>query len=392
MLQASQNLEFEKADFLLKLIKKIQHVLQKQHVETFSTKNFDVLGSFQKNNRFLIALLSFREGKLVGSEHFSFFNLLIQKEEIFSSFLLQHYQRSFSIPEEILLPLDLPQKAELEEIFQETFHKKVELTYPKKGKKQKFVEMALENAKSLFSQEESLFSHREKTLLDLKEFCLLENFPKTIYCFDTAFLFGSDAVASKVVFSFGEKEKSQTRLFSLKTASSDCPGLKEVLLRQLSKEKTFPDLIIVDGGKAQLSTALGVLEELNIASIDVIALAKENQKHTKGLTQEAIFLKQKKEAIYLPKTSSLLFFLQKIRDEAHRVAIQYHRKKREKRTISSALDQIAGIGPKKRTFLLQTFGSLEKIKKATKEDFLQSKKLSKKEIENLLSWQKSMEQ
>jgi excinuclease ABC subunit C len=388
MLEASKNLEFEKADYLLKLLKKIEHVLQKQHVETFSEKNFDVLGFFQKESHFLITVLSFREGKLIGSEHFSFFDLFVQKEEIFSSFLLQHYQRSFSIPEEIILPIDLPQKTSLEEVFFETFHKKVSLIFPQKGKKQQFVQMALDNAKSLFSQEEDLFSHREKLLLELKETCLLENFPKTIYCFDTAFLFGSDPVASKIVFSSGEKDKSQTRLFSLKTAKSDYPGIKEVLYRALSKEKTFPDLIIVDGGKGQLSVALTVLQELNIASIDVLALAKEDQKHTRSLTQEAIYIKQQKEPIILKKTSSLLFFLQKIRDEAHRVAIGYHRRKREKRTISSELDSLPGIGPKKRKDLLQTFGSVEKIKKASEKDLLQIKTLSKKDRKNLLNWQK----
>ena len=218
----------------------------------------------------------------------------------------------------------------------------------------------------------------------------LSRFPARIECFDTSHISGSDAVASLAAFTNGEKDPKRSRLYKIqKTVSADdYSSLTEVLTRRLTRalqEDDMPDLIIVDGGKGQLSTILGVCKELKIASLDIIALAKEEARHDKGMTKERIFLTTQKEPISLNPQSALHFFLQNIRDEAHRKAISYHRQKRTTRTTKSLLDEIPGIGPIKKKRLLQHFGSVKRILSATEEELLSIPSISKKDAETILN-------
>ena len=385
---AADSLHFEKAQELLTLAKQLQHVTEVKHVDHPEAGNCDVLGLYREGDAVMIALLLFREGKIVGSEHFSFHQIASEDAEILRSFILQHYKNQTALPKEIFVSHPLPEAEILQEILQ------IDIAFPKKGRKQDLIEMALRNAKALFIREQDSRSLREKMLLDLTESLQLNRFPRRIECLDTSNIGGSDPVASLVSFVNGEKDKSRTRLFKIKTAekADDYTAMKEVLRRHFLREKEkndFCDLLILDGGKGQLNLALDVFLELDIASVDVIAVTKEDARHDKGLTQEKVYVPHRKDPIWIDPRSPMLFFLQKIRDEAHRTAIAYHRKKRAERTISSELDEIPGIGPVKKKRLLRHFGSVKAIKAASIEELKQVKGLTQKDIETLRKYPKN---
>lgn len=387
MEKASEATEYEKAGAILKTIQQIEHVTgSKQSIVRSTGKDCDIFALYHEGKYHIIAQLIFREGRLIGADHYKFIELASTDQEIWESFLIQHYQEKEERPPEVLLPLALEKKGALEEILGLT------LVQPKKGEKHHLIELALKNAKSLFDQELS----KEELLLDLQETCELARCPVQIECFDTSNIAGTDFVACMVGFTDGKRNKERTRLFKIKatTKSDDYGALREVLTRHYSKAKEkdeLPDLALIDGGKGQLNVALEVFKELEIANVDVISLAKEEGKHDKGLNFEKIFVPHKKEAIFLSPRSSTLFILQQIRDETHRVAISFHRKRRSKRLIQTALDQIPGIGPKKRTLLLKHFGSVKKIKEATRTDFEQVQGLTTRDIEALLKFQQKSE-
>ncbi len=364
MQKASDDLEFEKAAALLKTIRQIEHVTQNdQLIHKAAGKDCDVIGLYREGEEVMIMQLLFREGKLTGSEHFSFSQLAQEDEEILSSFLLQHYKIHSFTPKEILLPLKIKGATAIEEILSEE-KKKVSILTPSKGDGTALIKLAEKNAKAAFTQMKNHEEMREKILLDMQEMLRLTRYPKRIECFDTSNISGSDLVASLVAFYDGERDKKRTRYFHIKGIhkGDDYSAMRQAISRRLSKAKKdddLPDLIIVDGGKGQLRVALDVCKELDIASVDVIALAKEMARHDKGMTLERVFIPSSSEAIHLPATSQILFFLQKIRDLAHEKAVQFHRKSRSKRTIKSALEEIPGIGPVKRKKLLTRFGSLK---------------------------------
>lgn len=390
MEEAAEKLEFEKADEILRMMRNIEHVMTVQHVDNPEAKDCDVLGIHREGSAVLIAKLIFREGKLLGSEHFSFHQILPMDSEILESFLLQHYAKKELIPHEILVPIALPNANLVEDILLETAKKKAAVLFPQKGKKKELLGMAYQNASALFQREQDARSLREKMLLDLQEILQLNRYPRRIECIDTSHISGTDQVAALVVFVNGEKDKKEQRYFKIRgSAGDDYAAIKETLQRHFTKAKeknVFCDLLIVDGGKGHLNAALEVFQELNVANVDVIGVSKFEASHTKGLTQEKVFLPHQKEPLLINPHSPLLFLLQKIRDEAHRVAISFHRQRRTKRTISTEIDEIEGIGPVKRKILLQHFGSVKRLKEASEEDFKKVKGLTKKDIQVLLQF------
>jgi excinuclease ABC subunit C len=390
MKKASENLEYEHAATILQTIRQIEHVIDTQTlVVKVNGKNSDVLAIYREGEEVMLVQLFFREGKLVGSEHYSFSNILEDEEDLFSSFILQHYQHREGLPDEILLPIPLKDAALVSEILSESHKKKrISILYPQKGEKRALVGIAEENAQAIFQQEKDHLELKEKMLLDLQETLKLNRYPKRMECFDTSNIAGTDPVASLVVFIDGEKDAARTRLFKIKTAlkGDDYGAMREVLTRHLTRAKQtddLPDLIILDGGKGHLNIGLEVFKDLDIASIDLIALAKEEGRHDRGITAERVFLPEHQDPIHLNLRSSLLFLLQKVRDEAHRKAIGFHRKRRQKRLLSSVMDAIPGIGPVKRARLLRHFGSVEKIKQASPEELKQVKGMTQKDIDTL---------
>ncbi|MBX7066912.1 MAG: excinuclease ABC subunit UvrC [Parachlamydiales bacterium] len=388
---AANALEFEKAGAYLEMIHQLEHVTQVVHVDNPAAKNCDVVGFYREADAVLITLLFFREGKLIGSEHFSFHLIASSDAEIIESFLLQHYKNNTKMPAEIFIPLMLTQQADVEEILQVSIHT------PQKGKKKDLVEMAERNAKALFVREQDARSLKEKMLLDLQETLQLTRFPRRIECFDTSNISGTDPVASLACFVNGEKDKSRTRLFKIKgmEKADDYTAMRQVLHRHFIREKEkndFCDLLIVDGGKGQLNIALEIFQELGIASVDVIALTKEESRHDKGLTQEKIYVPYRPDPYLIDPRSPMLFLMQKIRDEAHRQAIEFHRKRRSQRTISSELDTLPGIGPIKKRRLLQKFGSVKALKAAKAEEIQAVPGITKQDVEMILEWRSKTDQ
>ena len=389
MEKASENLEFEKAAALLNTIRQIEHVTtQGQLVFKASGRDSDALGLFTHSDESILMQLFFREGKLVGSEHYNFYHVAQKESEILETFIMQHYKQTSSPPAELLLPFEIAEPKLIEEILQEAHHKKIHLIVPHKGEKKELVLLAEKNAKATFEQERNQQELKEKLLLDLQETCALNRYPKCIECFDTSNISGTDLVAAVIAFTDGERDRKRTRLFRIRDINKgdDYAALHQTLSRHLLKAKDaddLPDLIIIDGGKGQLNVALEVFKELDIASVDVMAIAKEASRHDRGLSQERIFLPSQKEPIILDLRSPLLFLLQKIRDATHEKAIGYHRKRRQKRTITSTLIDIPGIGKTKMLRLLRHFGSPKRIFEASEEELQQIKGLTRPDIEKL---------
>jgi excinuclease ABC subunit C len=341
MERAAQTLEFEKADMLLKTIEHIEQVQEsKAMLVKGNGRDTDALGLFRKGHEVMVVQLLFREGNLVGSQHYFFSKVAEEDNELISSFLLQHYASAKLHPEEILLPSEM-NCALLSELLFEATKARIHLHTPKKGDKLHLVHLAEKNAKVLFEQEKAQMEQKEKLLLDLQESLHLSRYPRRIECFDTSHISGSDLVASMIAFTDGKKDAARTRLFRIKEIDKgdDYGSLHQVLLRRLTRAKQeddLPDLIVVDGGKGQLRVALDVLKELDVVTVSAIALAKEEGRHDKGMTKERVFIPEKSEPIVLDSHSPLLFFLQKLRDEAHAKAIGFHKKRRSKRLIPSS--------------------------------------------------------
>lgn len=385
----AEALEFEKADSILKTIRHLEDTLEGQKVDKPLGGDEDVIAIFRQGAELLLMQLLVREGKLMGSRHYNFSNILEEDNELLSSFLLQNYEKQETIPPEILVPVDLEDAEAISEILSANQKRKVRIYAPKRGEKHALVEMAYINAEAAFKKEKDLRTIREKTLLEMQEQLRLNHYPRRIECFDNSNISGAEPVSALVAFTDGEKDKKRYRKYKIKTVSTpdDYATMYEVLTRHFKRakeENDLPDLLVVDGGKGHLNVALRVLKELNIITVDTIGVAKEQGRHDKGMSAEQVFQPNIKDPIILKRNSPITFLLQQIRDEAHRFAITFHRQRRSKSTLQSALTNIPGIGPAKKKALLRHFGSLQKIKQASREELEQVKGLSKVNIEAIL--------
>lgn len=376
MKKESNKLNFEKAQKLLKVIKQIE---EKQNIFNIPFKNLDVLGIHIENQSACIVKLLFRNKNLIGSFSFSFSNILEDKTSILENFILNHYKKNSK--EAILPPINLVFKKEIEEILFLETKKKVKILSLKTKKLKKLQEIAQKNAKDLFMQKEKKETIFEKKLLYLQKKLNLNNFPKIIQCIDISNTSKSFAIASLITFENGLRNTKRTKFFNIKNFKSDIHSLEEVLQRHLSKD-SFPDLLILDGGRQHLNIAIKIAKKLNIATLDIISIAKENSRHDRGLSQEKIFLPCR-EPILLDKKSPLLFLLQNIRDTAHISALSFHKRKRKKEYTKSVLDEIKGIGKIKKKALLIHFKSIKNIKKASLKELESLDKISKKDALNI---------
>ena len=387
MQKASDDMEYERAGALLQKMRLVEKVIEThKSVVQHAAPDADAWNIYREGDSLILVQLIFRKGRLIGSEHYNFDKIVSETDELFETFLLQHYKTAPDLPEEILLPIEI--SSSIAPILAEWKGSKTQILCPKRGKKKALLEMALKNAQAQFIREKQEQSLKEKRLLDLQEALKLEHAPLRIECFDTSNIAGTDVVAAMAAFTDGAYDKKRTRFFKMRASKpgDDYGALRETLRRRLSKAKDeddLPDLIVVDGGKGQLNVALSVLAELEIASCDCISVVKENALHTKGLTHEKILMPNRKDPLILDKHSPALFFLQHIRDEAHRLAIGYHRKLRGKKVTKSALDDLPGIGPVKKKRLLQHFGSFKKIQSATDEELLSIPGITKKDLASL---------
>ena len=437
---AADNLEFERAASLRDRMQAVEQVLEKQKIiHTTGPGDQDVVALADGDDETCAQVFFFRGGKLVGREYFI---LQGTREtapgEIMSSFLQQFYDTAPHIPGELLLATEPDDAEALRQWLRQKRRGAVTLTVPQRGEKLRLVEMVAQNAREVLEQQRiKWLSDSQKTALaleELREALHLPTTPHRIECYDISNISGTSSVGSMVVLEDGRPRTSDYRRFRIKTVegSNDVASLQEVLRRRFKRltnahtpvdensaaaedttelaleaeavEETLsdeavsdeagasaemagdpwgqlPDLVIVDGGRPQLNAALEVLVELPVG-IPVIGIAKEN--HGTIGTYEEIYLIGQQEPLVLPRGSQGLYLLQRVRDEAHRFAITYHRQVRSKRTFKSVLDDIPGIGPKRKKALIKRFGSARAIAAASLDDLLAVDGMTRDSAERVL--------
>jgi excinuclease ABC subunit C len=392
MRQASQQLAFEKAAHYRDQIQAIERSLIPQNV-TFIKGDQDVIGLYREGDWVQIVVLEIRKGVLLKSHPFALEEQAAETEDLLNTFMHLYYSSVMVPPSEILLPLMPSHRYALELRLQEIKKSKVHCKIPQRGRFLQVLTMAQQNAEQSFFQAQKALQNREKTLIDLKKLCVLQQIPFHIECFDISIFQGEAPIASQVVFEYALPRKNKYRTYHIKNVqgTDDYAMLREALLRRLQRgitDNNLPQLLVIDGGKGQLNVAVSVLTDLELYGIDIISLAKARVIKTTDNTtvkhsHERIFIPGVKAAISLRIGSAIYRLLTYLRDEAHNTAIKAHRKQRIKHRLSSPLDEIPGIGMKRRKALLKRFGSLEGIFQASIADLHQVSGISEKLAANI---------
>ncbi len=378
MADAAQKEKYEEAARLRDLIRAISVTVEKQKMVT-EKGDFDVLGHSRNGQLLEVVLLFIRGGSLIGSRNFTFSWEMDEAEGI-SSFLNEYYNRDEYIPIGILLPIPINEPEALEELLSEKRGKKVSISVPRRGTKAELVQLAVKNAETSAREKQQRADATENVLAELQQRLHLSSLPRRIECYDISTIHGKHAVGSKVVFVGGVPRKEDYRRYRIKsvTQADDYGMMHEVLSRRFAdrtQEDTLPDLILVDGGQGQLNVLMRVLGDLGITGPDTAALAKSRVESESGgaeirRSDERVFLPGRKNPVVLRQNSAPLLLLARIRDEAHRFAISYHKKLRSKENIGTAVGKIPGIGEKRWKNLLRHFGSLKGLQRATVEELM----------------------
>ena len=363
---ASEELRFEDAARYRDQLKGLELIREKQRMVT-QRGDIDVIGIASEPTRACVQLFFIRHGKLMGRENFFIKPDGDSDEVIVNEFVKQYYGGASFVPKELLLPMATEEQELFAEWFSSMKGQQVEVTVPQRGYKMDLIRMAHENAQHFLEERHRQWQYElDKSggaVKKLAEALDLPRLPERMECFDISHIQGAETVASMVVFENGKPAKKEYRRFKLKTVQGtpdDFKSMVEVMERRYGKETDWPmpDLIVIDGGKGQLSSVLPVIRATGITDVPVISLAKR---------EEEVFVEGKSDSILLDYHSPELQLLQQIRDEAHRFAITYHRQLRGKRNLESVLDHVEGIGPKRRKALWDEFKSLEAMKEASVE-------------------------
>lgn len=379
----ASKMEYEKAAVLRDKKLAIERISAKQKVSNINENTIDVIGMAKNNIKVCIEIFFVRGSKMIGREHYFFDNLEdVEDAEIISSFIKQYYFEKQDLPHKIMLKEELEDAVVLEEWLTKKADRKVELKFPQKGEKLRFVEMAENNAKITL---ENKSKEKENVLLELKEVLNLDKLPRKIECFDISNISGTNIVAGMCVAIDGNIKKNLSRRFKIKTVfgQDDPKCTKEVIERRIkhsiNEESSgfgrLPDLILADGGITQIRAILEVINQYNL-EIPVYGMVKNDKHQTRALID-----KDRKE---IKISKELLNFITIFQDEVHNTAIEYHRKLRDKEMLKSELDEINGIGEKKRQELLKRFGSIENIKKASIEELTSIKGINEKIAKEIL--------
>jgi len=364
---AAEDSRFEEAATLRDHIRALDRLEAPQKITTTDIDERDLFGAHVEWDRGALQVFSVREGKVMGREGY-LVHRVGEPERFLSSAIQQYYadgQRY--VPREILVPAEITDRGLLEDWLSALRGSQVRIRIPQRGEKVRLLEMVVRNARLAFDLEwRHPRTQSQEILRGLQDLLQLEVEPRRIECFDISNIQGSDVVASMVVFEDGLAKKSDYRKFRVKglgEAPDDFASMREVVGRRyrrlLEEGKELPDLVLIDGGKGQLSAATDALAELGLGDQPVASLAKR---------EELIFVPGRDEPVALPRSSPVLQFVQRVRDEAHRFAIGFHRQTRSKRTLRSELDDIPGVGPIKRRKLLSRFGSLRGVRGASIEE------------------------
>ena len=398
MSECADALNFEGAAHIRDQIVAVERSVERQKISTVAGGEYDVIGIATGDRDASAQVFQVRSGKIVDRQQFLLDNPgQGTADEVLSAFVKQYYERAAQVSRRILLPATLPDAHVLQEWLSGRRGGPVDLVVPARGEKRKLVEMVSANAADVLEQSKQRWlSDREKTsiaLAELEASLRLPSQPARIECFDISTIQGASTVASMIVFEEGRPANGQYRRFKIRTPDGpdDFAAMREVIRRRFLRSltvtpsaaadesegvstedssaraapipstldgswKRLPDLVVIDGGKGQLSAALDSLNDLGITNLPIVSLAKR---------QEEIFVPGRSNSILLPRDSQGLYLLQRIRDEAHRFAITYHRQVRSKRAQVSALDGFRGIGPVKRRALIKAFGSLRGVREAS---------------------------
>jgi excinuclease ABC subunit C len=371
---------FEEAALVRDKIFTLEKYINAQKMVLPEKDDRDIFAIAREDDDACAVIFKIRDGKIIGRVHYYLSGVLYKKPPvILEYFLNQYYTLSDEIPAVIYLPYAIENSRVVEEWLRRRSDQKVGLQIPKIGEKKKLLEMCANNARYLLEelklQKMAGKSHGSYAVTALQRDLNLAKPPNRIECFDVSNIQGSDPVASMVCFIDGQPRKNAYRKYKIKSKTSpdDFAMMAEVVQRRytrlLQEKQSLPDLIVIDGGRGQLSVAQHELKKLNINRLPIMGLAKR---------LEEIYLPGFTDPQMLPKTSASLRLLQRIRDEAHRFAITYHRQKRKKRIIVSELEKIAGIGPVRRTQLVNTFGSIKKIRETNIRLLIERGKLTEK--------------
>jgi excinuclease ABC subunit C len=389
MEKASDEMRFERAAALRDQLKAMHSIVERQKVVFASDyKDSDVVAMARSDNEACVQIFFIRGGKLIGREYFVLEGTEDSNDaEVMSQFVTQFYTEAANIPQQVMLPKEIEEAQIIGQwLRSRRGGSKVEIVVPRSGQSRELVKMAAENAtetlQALRTQWQADTHKQEQALAELQSALQLPGPPNRVECYDISHTQGIATVGSMVVFSRGVPDKKLYRRFNIETkagAPDDFASMEEVLSRRFRRwqitqdpaadfgtapgnkpDESFavlPDLLIVDGGKGQLSRAVAVLEKFDLFdTVPVVGLAKE---------REELFFPNRPDSLLLPRHSQGLYLVQRIRDEAHRFAITAHRARRTKQGMASALDSIPGIGPAKRKALLKHFGSVDKIREAT---------------------------
>ena len=385
MQKASGDLKFERAAAIRDQLKALQSVIERQKVVFASDyKDSDVIAMARADNEACVQIFFIRAGKLIGREYFVLEGTEDTTDnEVMAEFVKQFYTEAASVPQQVLLPQEIEEAQIIQQwLGGRSGGHKVKMVVPHGGQPRELVKMAAENAaetlQALRTQWQADTHRQEQALAELQSALQMPTPPNRIECYDISNTQGTATVGSMVVFSQGVADKKLYRRFNVEGAASapdDFASMEEVLTRRFRRWQSaqdaatqpgsrldpsfafLPDLLIVDGGKGQLSRAVAVLQKVDLlGKVPVVSLAKEH---------EELFFPDKPDSLRLPRHSQALYLIQRIRDEAHRFAITAHRKRRAKQGMASALDSIPGIGPARRKSLLKHFGSVDKIREAS---------------------------
>lgn len=388
MEQASEELRFEDAALIRDRIQILERIREEKQQIQFGSGAIDAFAFYREGHNLELSVLMVRQGRLFEAKTFGFSDVEVPSEDIIESLLTQFYEGEIDIPESIVLPLDLEDRETREELYSERKGKKVTIAIPQRGAKARLLALAQQNAKENFEARFSDLDRADRILKSLQIECGLDEIPRTIECVDISHFQGGATVASVVVFRDMKSDKSRYRHFHLAQEGKpdDFASMREVIQRYLSRgmeENTLADLMVIDGGPGQLSQAVLTRNELGLGAPAMIALAKKRDllMPTRAYygepalratrKPERIYLEGKSVPLILSPTSEALQLLERIRNEAHRFAISFHRNTRAKRVFRSALDHIPGVGPKRRVELLREFQSIKTIKETSPEEISQ---------------------
>ena len=379
MNEAAEALDFEAAATLRDQVDAIKQIIERQRIVSEHLRDHDIMALARDDGQACVQVFFVREGKLIGREYFVLTGAQDEEDaEVMSSFIKQFYSEATQIPPEILLQHDLDEFAVISSWLASQRGRKVTIKVPKRGDKKAIVRMAYENAietlERLRMEWEVDTNRQTEALSDLQTALGMPHPPTRIECYDISTIQGTHITGSMVVFERGTPSKRDYRHFRIRTVqgADDYASMREVLTRrfhraqeaqskravdgQTNRWALLPDLVILDGGKGQLSVAREVMESMGVGHIPTAALAKQ---------EEELFLPGRPAPVRLPRGSQALYLVQRIRDEAHRFAVTYHRKLRARESTRSVLDEIPGVGPKRRQALLRHFGSIDAIRKAS---------------------------